>query len=133
MGNYPDDGEYVGTVLATDHAGIPALLYNDGPQGFRDDARPGTSTALPSGLNVAATWSTEAATLWGDVLGAEFFDKGSNVMLGPGMNVARVPRNGRNFEYMSGEDPSLGAGLVPSVIKASQVSPPPPPLNRTPT
>jgi len=41
-------------------------------------------------------------------------------MLGPGMNVARVPRNGRNFEYMSGEDPCLGATLVPSVITASQ-------------
>ena len=32
MGNYPEDGEYVGTVLATDRLSIPALLYNDGPQ-----------------------------------------------------------------------------------------------------
>ena len=29
--------------------------------------------------------------------------------------MARVPRNGRNFEYLSGEDPSLGATLVKQV------------------
>ncbi len=32
-------------------------------------------------------------------MGIEFAGKGANVQLGPGMNVARVPRNGRNFEY----------------------------------
>ena len=124
MGTYPDcatpNSCYVGTVFALDRLDIPALLYNDGPQGFRDDSRPGTTTAFPSGLNIAATWDTEMASLWGDKLGAEFFKKGANVMLGPGMNVARVPVNGRNFEYMSGEDPVLGATLVPHVIKSSQ-------------
>ena len=33
------------------------------------------------------------------------YRKGANVQLGPGMCLARVPRNGRNFEYLSGEDP----------------------------
>lgn len=103
VGNYPDDGEYVGTVPANSRLNIPALLYNDGPQGFRDDANPGTTTAFPSGLNIAATWDKEMAGLWGEKMGKEFFDKGANVMLGPGLNVARVPKNGRNFEYMSGE------------------------------
>ncbi len=37
----------------------------------------------------------------------EFLDKGSNVLLGPGMCLARVPQNGRTFEYV-GEDPYLG-------------------------
>ncbi|GMH69733.1 hypothetical protein TrST_g3798 [Triparma strigata] len=120
MGTYPEDGWYVGTVYALDRLDIPALLYNDGPQGFRDDARPGTTTAFPSGLNIAATWDTEMAALWGDKMGKEFFDKGANVMLGPGLNVARVPVNGRNFEYMSGEDPVLGATLVPHVIEKAQ-------------
>lgn len=35
--------------------------------------------------------------------------KGANVVLGPGLNVHRVPRGGRNAEYMSGEDPFLGS------------------------
>ena len=42
------------------------------------------------------------------------------VLLGPGVNVARIPRNGRNFEYLSGEDPVLGARLVASQIRAIQ-------------
>ena len=52
--------------------------------------------------------------------GREFYNKGSNVQLGPGMCVARVPRNGRNFEYISGEDPFLGYQMVQPVIKGIQ-------------
>lgn len=48
-------GPYVGNVPSLPRLGIPALKYNDGPQGFRDDANPGTSTALPCGLSIAAT------------------------------------------------------------------------------
>ncbi len=48
---------------------------------------------------------------WGAAMGAEFFKKGANVQLGPGVNLARVPLNGRNFEYLSGEDPYLGEFL----------------------
>ena len=32
----------------------------------------------------------------------EFAAKGSMIQLGPAMNVARFPRCGRNFEYISG-------------------------------
>ena len=53
-------------------------------------------------------------------MGEEFFDKGSNVQLGPGMCVARVPRNGRNFEYLSGEDPYLGFVMVQPAITGIQ-------------
>jgi beta-glucosidase len=33
------------------------------------------------------------------------------------MNVARIPRGGRNFEYVSGEDPYLGSKLVKPAIE----------------
>jgi beta-glucosidase len=52
--------------------------------------------------------------------GKGIFGKGANVFLGPGVNVARVPLNGRNFEYISGEDPTLGAKLVSAEIKGIQ-------------
>ena len=45
-------------------------------------------------------------------MGEEFYNKGANVALGPGMNLARVPVNGRVFEYISGGDGYLGAKLV---------------------
>ena len=57
---------------------------------------------------------------WGTAMGKEFYGKGANVQLGPGVCIARVPRNGRNFEYLSGEDPFLGYTLVQPVIKGIQ-------------
>ena len=53
-------------------------------------------------------------------MGKEFYDKGANIQLGPGLNVARVPLNGRNFEYLSGEDPYLGYRMVQPVVKGIQ-------------
>ena len=89
---------YVGDVCANERLGIPAIRMNDGPQGFRDNAHPGTTTQWPCGLAIAATFDERAAWKWGDAMGDEFWRKGANVQLGPGMNVARVPHNGRNFE-----------------------------------
>ena len=40
--------------------------------------------------------------------------------LPPGMCVARVPQDGRNFEYMTGESPFLATVLLPTAIKAIQ-------------
>ena len=45
-------------------------------------------------------------------MGEEFWGKGTNIQEGPGINIARVMRNGRNFEYISGEDPVLGSVMV---------------------
>lgn len=53
-------------------------------------------------------------------MGEEFFAKGAAVQLGPGMNVARVPYGGRNFEYISGEDPIVGRELVGEAVKGIQ-------------
>jgi beta-glucosidase len=93
---------------------------NDGPQGFRDNQHPETTTAWPSGLTMAASWDRDALYEWGAGQGREFYAKGSNVQLGPGVCVARVPRNGRNFEYLSGEDPFLGYVLVQPAIRGIQ-------------
>ena len=53
-------------------------------------------------------------------MGKEFYLKGANVQLGPGVCVARIPKNGRNFEYLSGEDPYLGYKLVQDAINGIQ-------------
>jgi beta-glucosidase len=44
-------------------------------------------------------------------MGQEFYDKGAHLQMGPGVNVVRVPQNGRAFEYISGEDPFLGSAM----------------------
>ena len=115
--------EYVGGVPANARLGIPALRYNDGPQGFRARSHrnlEGTSTAFPSALAMAASWDVQAVRRYGQAMGKEFFDKGANVQLGPGVCLARVPVNGRNFEYLSGEDPFLGKSLVGPLVQGIQ-------------
>lgn len=111
---------YIGNVEANSRLGIPALKLNDGPQGFRDNAHEGTTTSWPCALCIGASWDTQLANKWGSAMGIEFYQKGANVQLGPGMCIARVPRNGRNFEYISGEDPFLGYTMVQPVIKGIQ-------------
>jgi len=109
---------YVGNVAPVPRLGIPPINMNDGPQGFRGQA--GLSTAFPSGLTMAASWDVDAVQEWGEGMGTEFFEKGANVQLGPGLCVARVPQNGRNFEYLSGEDPFLGYTLVKPAVRGIQ-------------
>ena len=111
-------GGYTGNICANTRLGIPALKMNDGPQGFRGAAS--TSTAFPAALTVGATWSVQLAQRWGEAMGDEFFRKGANVQLGPGLCLARVPRNGRTFEYVSGEDPYLGYHLGAAVVSGIQ-------------
>src|SRR5207244_8962521 len=51
--------------------------------------------------------------------GEEHWQKGSNVWLGPGINIGRVPLNGRNFEYWS-EDPYLAAQMTVAEVRGAQ-------------
>ncbi len=71
-------------------------------------------------MTIAASFDTDAARMWGAAQGDEFYRKGAHVQLGPGINVARIPLNGRNFEYISGEDPVLGARMVAPAIRGIQ-------------
>ena len=53
------------------------------------------------------------------MVGREARSRGLNVMLAGGINLARDPRNGRNFEYLS-EDPLLSAVLAAESIAGIQ-------------
>jgi hypothetical protein len=77
------------------------------------------STAFPSGLLLASTFDPAAAYAGGRVIGAEAHAKGLNVMLAGGTNLARDPRNGRNFEYL-GEDPLLAGTLSGESVRGIQ-------------
>ena len=116
---YPATG-YVGYTVGNERLKIPALTLNDGPQGYRCNDYVGTSTSFPGGATIGSTWDRKLAKLWGKAMGKEFFDKGSNVQLGPGVNLARVPQNGRNFEYISGADPFLGYEMSGAAVKGIQ-------------
>jgi len=108
--------------------GIPELITSDGPHGVRhehgrdwakDENVYDSSTYLPTGTALAATWNTELGYKFGTVLGSEANFRGKDIILGPGFNIIRSPLNGRNFEYLT-EDPYLNSRLVVGYIKGVQ-------------
>ena len=111
-----------GYIPAIPRLGVPALQESDAGLGVANpgNVRPGDdATALPASLGLAATWSEELAYKSGVVIGNEARRKGLNVMLAGGMNLARDPRNGRNFEYF-GEDPLLAGTLAGEAVRGIQ-------------
>jgi beta-glucosidase len=96
---------------------IPALSLTDNIAGVGDQMY-GT-TSFPDSIALTATWDPRLTRDYGQVLGEEAFKKGVNVLLGPGMDIARTPLNGRNFEY-AGEDPYLAGQAVAAVIRGVQ-------------
>jgi beta-glucosidase len=111
-----------GFVRGVPRLGIPALYETDASLGVSNptDTRPGdVATALPASLALAATFDPTLSRKVGAMVGNEARAKGFNVLLGGGMNLARDPRNGRNFEYL-GEDPLLAGTLAGEEIRGTQ-------------
>ncbi|RNB50038.1 beta-glucosidase [Agromyces tardus] len=101
--------------------GVPSLLMSDASLGVTNPGyrRGDTATALPSGIALGATFDPAMAAASGALVGREARSRGFNVQLAGGVNLARDPRNGRNFEYLS-EDPLLTATLAAESIRAIQ-------------
>lgn len=112
-------GENSFYTSAINSIGLPRLFQSDGPQGVRTDAK---STAYPCNVQLAATWNKELAYEYGRALGRDSRARGIQFILGPGLNIYRSPRNGRNFEYM-GEDPWLTSQIACGYIKGVQSNP----------
>ncbi|MEI2406045.1 beta-glucosidase [Niallia taxi] len=102
--------------------GIPSLQMADGPNGVRianPEIQDRQSTALPSALGLAATWNIKTAKKYGNLIGKEAFNTTHNVMLGPALDIARIPFGARNFESF-GEDPYLQGQMATSYVNAIQ-------------
>ena len=69
------------------------------------------TTQFPAFIMLAATFNTDLAYEYGHAVGEEARMAGAGVILGPGMNIYRNSRCGRNFEYL-GEDPYLAASII---------------------
>ncbi len=95
--------------------GIPALRMTDGPVGVRS----GNATAFPVSVAMAATWNPDLIKQVGQALGQQAKSKGKNVLLGPCLNIHRVPHGGRNFESF-GEDPYLAARMAVAYVQGVQ-------------
>ncbi len=95
---------------------LPRFKMSDASVGVRTF---GPTTAYAGGAALAATWDTDFARKLGESLGRDARARSVNFLLGPGVNIARSPISGRNFEYLS-EDPFLNASLVVPYIEGLQ-------------
>lgn len=109
--------------------GIADVEYADGPFGIREEMEPhswnsahlttDSATFFPTGSALAATWSTEWAYAYGKGMSREARLRGKDMILGPAINIQRIPTGGRTYEYLS-EDPLLSGALAVAYTRGSQ-------------
>ena len=115
-------------TMDIDRLGIPSIFLADGPHGIRKQAVASDhlglnesikATCFPTAATVANSFDVELGEQIGEHLGKEAVAQSVNVLLGPGINIKRNPRCGRNFEYFS-EDPYMAGKMAASYIKGIQ-------------
>ena len=107
---------------------IPSIFLSDGPHGIRKQAAAADhlglnasipATCFPTAVTMANSWNLALGEEMGKALGEEARTQKVNILLGPGMNIKRDPRCGRNFEYFS-EDPYLAGKMAAAYVRGIQ-------------
>ncbi|WP_207591513.1 glycoside hydrolase family 3 C-terminal domain-containing protein [Halomontanus rarus] len=121
QGSPDPEGTATGYIPGIERLEIPPVRLVDGPMGVRaggfEEGLP--ATAFPASIALAATFDPNLARRQGVAMGREAKARGQDVVLGPGVNLIRVPHCGRNFEYFS-EDPTLASALSAGVVEGLQ-------------
>ncbi len=108
--------------------GIPSLFMCDGPHGLRkqeagadmlgiNESLP--ATCFPTAVTTSMSWDVSLAQRIGRAIGREASAKDVGLVLGPGANIKRDPKCGRNFEYIS-EDPYVTGKMAAGLIRGLQ-------------
>ena len=108
-------------VIGIARLGIPPFKISNGPAGAGpgDSRKPQPATALPAALALAASWNPRLAESFGRIAAQEVASRGEHLLEGPGLNITRIPQNGRNFEYF-GEDPYLSGRMGVAEVRGIQ-------------
>ncbi len=110
--------------------GIPSLFMCDGPHGLRkqeegadmlgiNESRP--ATCFPTAVTTGMSWDVSLMERIGRAIGKEASACDVGLVLGPGANIKRDPRCGRNFEYIS-EDPYVTGKMAAGLIRGLQAN-----------
>ena len=122
-------GKHMFTSAGIERLGIADMVYADGPFGIREEMEPNSwmplgwetdrATFFPTGSALAATWCPGIAYEYGKGMAIEAKLRGKDMILGPAMNIQRIPTGGRTYEYLS-EDPYLSGMLAIGYTKGAQ-------------
>lgn len=119
------DKEKLKLIAGVDGFCIPSIESMNLPPVWMSDASSGVRgvdadvTAFPSVIAMAATFNKDIVKKAAQAIATECRALGISILLAPGVNIARVPINGRNFEYF-GEDPYLTKMMALSYVKGVQ-------------
>ena len=109
-------GIFGGVTESLRDKGVPPVVTTDGPSGIR---LYDSCSLMPIGTLLACTFDTELVENLFAHVGQEMVDRGSDVLLAPGMNIHRSPLCGRNFEYFS-EDPYVSGKIAAAAVRGIQ-------------
>jgi beta-glucosidase len=117
------------STAAVERLGIPSVRLTDGANGARgpvlpgasDEGEPSTSTCVPCGAALGATWDPALVERIGALVGRQALTKTCRILLAPTVNLHRSPLGGRNFESYS-EDPLLAGRLGAAYVRGAQSS-----------
>ena len=101
------------TAMADGPAGLNRELPKEGQKDFQ------YTTAFPTATCLASTWNTSLVEEVGKAFGNEVLEYDFDLILAPGVNIHRNPKDGRGFEYYS-EDPLLTGKMAASIVKGLQ-------------
>ncbi len=116
LGPAGNAGAFGGVIPSLREKGVKPVVTTDGPSGIRLSAQ---CLLAPCEAALACSWDTELVEAVMTEIGRELILRGSNVLLGPGVNIHRSPLCGRNFEYYS-EDPLLTGKLAAAAVRGIQ-------------
>lgn len=116
LGAKGNAGAMGGVTESLREKGVPPVITTDGPSGIRLLYY---CSLIPIGTAFASSFDTELIEEVYAALSAEMKEKGSDILLAPGMNIHRNPLCGRNFEYYS-EDPVLTGKMGAAAVRGIQ-------------
>ena len=105
--------------------GLRSTAMSDGPAGLNREARKEGqknyhyTTAFPTATCLASTWNTGLVQEVGKAFGNEALEYDFDLVLAPGLNLHRNPKDGRAFEYYS-EDPLLTGKMTAAMVNGMQ-------------
>ena len=118
LGPKGNAGVFGGVTKSLRDKGVPPVVTTDGPSGIR---LYDSCSLMPIGTLFACSFDEGLVQQVYTAVGQEMKQRGTDVLLAPGMNIHRNHLCGRNFEYYS-EDPYVSGKMAAAVVRGVQSS-----------